>query len=174
MFATSRTHFRTSTLKDAVYLFRLGFVFVLLSLLCLSIPSTVYAQQARANDPLEQEVAQAVHALYKALSNKDAKTFASFLPAEGFTEFNPDWRGVRRLNMSIFEGVFSSGAMIDLGVSDLQVQIAGETAIVSGYRVGTIAAPSSVPVQSRLALSMVWRKESGNWKLQHVHLSPEG
>lgn len=139
------------------------------------ISMSVNTANANHLDSVEQEVSQATKALYTALSQADAKTFAKYLPPEGFTEFNPEWQGVRRLNMSLFENIFKAGAKIDLNVADIKVQTLGDTAIVTGFRVGSITAPvaDAKPVHSRLALTMIWSKSLGEWKLQHVHLSDE-
>jgi ketosteroid isomerase-like protein len=122
--------------------------------------------------PQMQEVKAAVDGLYRALSNNDAQGFSAFLLPQGFTEFNPDWSGIRRLDMDVFNAIFNSGAKINLSVDALQIQsIADNTAIVTGYRVGSITAPGGTAVASRLALTMIWLNQRGTWKLQHVHLS---
>lgn len=129
-----------------------------------------------AEDSLSQiaNVERAANQLYQALSAKDAKKFASYLPEQGFSEINPDWEGARILTMEMFNRIFQSGASINLGISELKVQLLDTThAVVTGYRVGTIAAPNSAPLASKLPLSMVWQFEGDGWKLKHVHLSKE-
>lgn len=122
----------------------------------------------------EQAVKESVTGLYQALSNKDAGAFSQFLMPQGFTELNPDWPGVRRLDMKIFNAIFQSEAKIDLRVTNMQVQKSDtKTAVVTGYRVGTITAPGAPAILSRLALSMIWAQHLGQWKLIHVHLSEE-
>ena len=148
---------------------------LLCSMLCyMSLASAASATDKAVEE--EQEVAQAVHGLYQALSAKDAVAFARYIPEQGFSELNPDWRGTRQLSMAVFDRVFASDARIDLRVDEVKIQLLGETASVTGYRVGTIAATSSdqaLAVKSRLALSMLWMKSKGGWKIHHVHLSNE-
>lgn len=125
-------------------------------------------------NPEAVEVSNAVNDLYRALNERDATVFSQYLMPQGFTEFNPDWPGMRRLNLDKFKSIFESGTQINLRVAELQIQmISTENAVATGYRVGTITDTTGATVTSRLALSMIWTKRQGQWKLQHVHLSEE-
>ncbi len=159
-----------TTLFPSVGIGLLSRILLLFSLLISSLltPALAHAQAE------EQEVRAAVNGLYRALSDQDATAFSTYLMPQGFTEFNPDWPGVRRLDMKVFKSIFESGAKIDLSVAELQVHlISAGNAVTTGYRVGTITPPGGVAIKSRLALTMIWAKHLVQWKLQHVHLSEE-
>lgn len=136
-----------------------SFLFVMLAI----------APQARADDAAD--VSTAVNDLYSKLKSNDAPGFSAFVPSEGFTEFNPESGELKNLNMEFFRGAMDSGSKIDLHVSDLKVQILGQCAIVTGYRVGSITLPDGKRLESNQCLTMVWAKEPPGWKLHHVHLS---
>jgi uncharacterized protein (TIGR02246 family) len=150
-----------SSLRQAIYGFSL----------CLILTSANTAL-ADANSQV-QAVRAAVNDLYRALNQNDAKAFSKHLNPNGFTEFNPDWQGTKRLDMAVFQNIFDAGAKIDLHVDEMQVQLIGSTAVVTGYRVGSITPPGGSELHSRLALTMIWADTDGRWQLQHVHLSEE-
>ncbi len=134
----------------------------------------VLAMPARANsaNDVASDVATAANDLYAKLSSLDSPGFAKHLQSEGFSEFNPDWNDLRQLDMKVFNGIFAAGAKIDLRISDLKVRVLGDaTALVTGYRVGSITPPNGKPIYSKLALTMVWSKVDKLWMLKHVHLS---
>jgi ketosteroid isomerase-like protein len=121
------------------------------------------------------EVGAAVAQLYAHLSQGNAKGFATYLPEQGFGEINPEWQGVRQLDMRYFNPIFQSGAKIDLTVSNLKVQLldgAASVALVTGFRHGSITPPGGKPIMLHDPLTMIWQKSAGGWKLVHVHLSP--
>jgi len=118
------------------------------------------------------DVKKSVIDLYVKLDTGDATGFSAYVPAAGFTEFNTDSPALHHLDLAYFKGAMTSGAKIDLHVSDLNVRIFGDAAVATGYRVGSITLPQGQKIDSDQCLTMVWIKESGRWKLQHVHLSP--
>jgi len=117
-------------------------------------------------------VQNAVNDLYAKLDAGDAAGFSAYVPAEGFSEFNPENAALTTLDLNYFKHAMASGAKIDLRVVDLKVRVFGSAAVTTGYRVGSITLPQGQHIESNDCLTMVWRKESGGWKLQHVHLSP--
>ena len=54
---------------------------------------------------------------------------------------------------------------------DLQAQAFGDAAIVTGVRVGSIAARDAAPAEARQPITLVWQRVDGRWQLRHVHLS---
>ena len=150
-------------LKSAIQL--IVYIFLMVSLTCFA------AEKDEAN---KDAVRLAATSLYRALSTKNMSGFAPYIPEQGFSEINPDWQGVRILDRAVLERIFQSGAQIELHIDGLQVSLLDDThAIVTGYRAGTITPPNAAPQTSKMPLTMVWSKESGSWKLKHVHLSAQ-
>ncbi len=112
----------------------------------------------------DADAAAASSALFADMSGRN-------LPAEGFTEISPDSNGVQRLDAGAFEGLFKSAMVINLHMTGMQVRTAGDAAIVTGIRVGSISAPGSTPVEERQLATLVWSKAGSQWQLQHIHLS---
>ncbi len=54
----------------------------------------------------------------------------------------------------------------------LEVKVYGETALVTGYVVGSQTFPNGTTQQISLRRSAVWLKQGGQWKEIHAHLSP--
>jgi len=54
----------------------------------------------------------------------------------------------------------------------LEVKVYGETALVTGYVVGSQTLPNGTTQQISLRRSAVWLKQGGQWKEIHAHLSP--
>ncbi len=67
----------------------------------------------------------------------------------------------------------AAGRQSNLQVEDLQVQIFGDTAIATFYRVGTEkAAGETVAKSARYRFTGVWIRTGDGWKLAHRHESP--
>ncbi|MFM2124960.1 MAG: SnoaL-like domain [Acidobacteriota bacterium] len=66
-----------------------------------------------------------------------------------------------------------NGRQSNLEVQDLQVQLYGDTAIATFYRVGTEkAAGAAKAVPARYRFTGVWIRTKDGWKLAHRHESP--
>lgn len=66
-----------------------------------------------------------------------------------------------------------SGRQTNLQVEDLQVQIFGDSAIATFYRVGTEKAVGEPAAKSaRYRFTGVWVRTKDGWKLAHRHESP--
>ena len=117
------------------------------------------------------DVRRSAEALYAALAKQDSATVARYLPAAGFTEFNPEALELQQLNAAMFREALESGVRPQFQLADLKVNLFGSSALITGKRVGTLTLPNSKPVSSVMQLTMVWLEEKSGWKLQHVHLS---
>lgn len=68
---------------------------------------------------------------------------------------------------------WARGRRSDIRVENLEVQVIGDTAITSLYRIGTeIAAGSTEAKPIRYRFSGVWLRTKDGWKLAHRHESP--
>lgn len=119
----------------------------------------------------DADAATASSALFANMSGRNLPGLLRYIPAGGFTEISPDSNGVQRLDAGAFEGLFKSAMVINLHMTGMQVQTAGDAAIVTGIRVGSISAPGSTPVEERQLATLVWSKAGSQWQLQHIHLS---
>jgi ketosteroid isomerase-like protein len=124
---------------------------------------------AMAND--NDDVVAAAQGLYAALSSNDVDGLAAYLPPEGFTEFNTTDSTLQKLNAAIFRDVMQSGVKIQLQVTDTTVRLFADTALVTGYRVGSIVMPNGQRLEGKQFLTMLWMKRTTGWKLAHIHLS---
>ena len=107
------------------------------------------------------------------ITAKDLDAVARYLPAEGFTETVPESKELLHLDAKAFDGLFKSGRQIDLRVADLTLQSFGDTALVTGTRLGGIGLPDQAPTAGRLAFTMLWTRAPSGWQLRHLHLSPQ-
>jgi len=109
--------------------------------------------------------------LYARMSASDLPGVSRYLPADGFTELSGTATAPHRLDASAFAGLFKSGTRVALRAADLQVQDFGDTAVVTGLRVGSITPPGARPVELAAPFTMVWTQDGGRWLLRHVHVS---
>lgn len=121
---------------------------------------------------LAEDAAAASVDIYARMTAKDAPSFLRYRPAGGFTEFTPSSKELQRLELKPFTDLFSSDMRISLRAEDIKVQLIGDVAVVTGTRIGYVAAPNTTPVEVRYALTMVWARTNGALQLQHLHYSP--
>jgi len=130
--------------------------------------TSLHALAAPAGD-----AAQATTDFFARMSAKDLPGVSRYLPAGGFSEFLPDSKDLLQLDAKAFEGLFNSGKQVDLRVADVKVQAFGDISVVTGTRLGGIAAPGTAVPQGRQAFTMVWQREGEAWVLRHIHLSAQ-
>jgi hypothetical protein len=123
------------------------------------------AAGAQAGEP--DGPSDATVALYERMDAGDLAGVVRLLPPDGFTELGGDAQSPHRVDAAAFAGLFKSGARVRLHAIDVREQRLGDTAVVTGLRVGAIgeAKDASVP------FTMVWTRDGSRWTLRHVHLS---
>jgi|GEM_PF-1484331 len=109
---------------------------------------------------------------FNSVSQRNLAAVASYLDAEGFTEFVPESDKLLQLDANAFAGLYKSGAQIDLRLVDVQVKATADAAIVTGTRTGAITKPGAAVVEGKSLITMVWFKKDNVWLLKHIHLSP--
>ncbi len=67
---------------------------------------------------------------------------------------------------------FELGSKYNLGLRDVEVNIYGDSAVLSCYVVGSILRPNGNTVQRRDRYSATLVKQGGQWKAVHAHTSP--
>lgn len=141
---------------------------ILLAMTLFNAPLPAAAADAVVVDPID-----ATADFFAKISAKDLAAVARYLPAEGFTETVPESKALLHLDAKAFEGLFKSGRQIDLRAADLTLQRFGDTALVTGTRLGGIGTADAAPSPGRLAFTMVWTCAASGWQLRHLHLSPQ-
>ena len=121
----------------------------------------------------EPDPAAATADFFAKITAKDLDAVAHYLPAEGFTETVPESKELLHLDAKAFDGLFKSGKQIDLRVADLKLQSFGDSALVTGTRLGGIGTPDQAATSARLAFTMLWTRAPSGWQLRHLHLSPQ-
>lgn len=134
--------------------------------------SVVLASGSIAASQAEQEVTNAVHAVYSALNAKDADALTELIVGEGYTEYNGSGGPIVLISPQLIREAFDSDASFNYAAEQIDVAVTGQSAIVTGYRVGTYTSPEGQDFPGTLRLSMFWVNDSGKWLLAHVHLSP--
>lgn len=126
--------------------------------------------RAAANDT--RRLVEATVDLYSRISARDLDGVLQYVPAEGFTEIGGDASEAHRLDRHAFEAFFKSEPAINLRAVNIAAQEFGDTAIVTGMRVGSITPKGQQVKENRALFTMVWRRADRRWLLRHVHLSP--
>ena len=67
---------------------------------------------------------------------------------------------------------FEQGSKYNLSLRDVEVNIYGDSAVLSCYVVGSILRPNGNTVQRRDRYSAMLVKQGGQWKTVHAHASP--
>lgn len=110
-------------------------------------------------------------ALFADMTARNLPGVLRYVPAGGVTEIGPDSAEVHRLDAKAFEALFASGMAISLRMTGMQEQAFGDTAVVTGTRVGGIAPPGAKPSEDRQLATLVWSRAGDGWQLRHIHLS---
>ncbi len=117
------------------------------------------------------DVRASVHALYKALSEGDVGVLAISMPATGFTEFNTGSSELQTYDLQGLRQAFANGVKIDFHVERLAVEVHGDAAIATGYRVGSLSYADGRRFDSYNCETIVLTREQSHWLVRHVHLS---
>lgn len=134
--------------------------------------SIVLASGCTAASHAEQEVTEAVHAVYAAINSKDADALIDLILAEGYTEYSGSGGTAVLISPQYLRDVLTSDLAVNFVAQDIDVSVIGQSAVVTGYRAGSIKFPDGRKSAGTFRLSMFWIRDSGKWLLAHVHLSP--
>ena len=93
------------------------------------------------------------------------------------TVFAPDGgllnvRHTREEQVKDLQATFDAGTKFNLEIAHLEAKVYGNTAVVTGYVVGTVTNPDGTAQQSRARRTAVLIKEGNEWKEVHTHISP--
>ena len=68
-----------------------------------------------------------------------------------------------------FQALTDGGRNLNLRIQHMDVRVYGNTAVVTGYLMGTNTTPDGTVLQSRQQRTGVWIKQSGQWREVHRH-----
>jgi ketosteroid isomerase-like protein len=69
------------------------------------------------------------------------------------------------------QSVFDQGSKYNLSLTDVEVSVFGDSAVLSGYVVGSILRPNGNTTQRTDRYSAMLVKQGGQWKTVHAHAS---
>ncbi len=69
------------------------------------------------------------------------------------------------------QSVFDQGSKYNLRLTDVEVSVFGDSAVLSGYVVGSILRPNGNTIQRTDRYSAMLVKQGGQWKTVHAHAS---
>ena len=72
----------------------------------------------------------------------------------------------------VLQASVDSGEKSNYQLRHLEVRIFGNTAVVTGYVVGTVTNPDGITDPVSRQRTEVWVKQGGQWKQAHRHASP--
>ena len=133
------------------------------------VAMTLFATSAMAGNA--EDAVAATQDLFVKMSARDLPGVSRYIAPEGFSETIPETDKLLQLNAKAFDSLFTSGRKIDLRAVEVQAQVFGDNAIVTGKRVGSVTAADAAPVEGRLAFTIVWSKRAQGWQIRHIHLS---
>jgi len=141
----------------------------------LFVAGVVLMPAALADDA--EDVKKAVLATYAALNNGDVEAYVRLVVPEGtlyggngsFLQERNNTTEALRANL---QGMFDAGLKYDYRIRNLEVKVYGDSAVATGYVVGSRTAPDGVTRQVTLRRTMVWIRQGEAWEVVHVHSSP--
>jgi len=145
----------------------------MLAVLIVVLLSTFLTMEAFATD--EDDVIAASKGLIAALNNWDGDAWIQYF-MEGYDHFG---QGGGLLNEVYnptaekegFVKAKESGAKYNVQWRHLSAKIYGNTAVLTGYFVGTYTNAEGTPKSINVRSSGVWLKQGGKWKIVHYHNS---
>jgi ketosteroid isomerase-like protein len=119
------------------------------------------------SDESSQAVLQCQHRFWLALERKDADLFEQVL-AEDFVCRSP---GQEDQDRSAFIGTLTSMPVTILNISGeaIAIRLLGDAAVLTGTQVAQIRLPNGETVSERLALTNIFQKTAGLWKMSLAH-----
>lgn len=139
-------------------------------LVLLLLGSLTFTWPVAAENTDSVAVRTAAQDLLAATSEGDAKDLGRFFLSEN-SVFGPDGGPRSVFNASFLHAEFEGGLRYKLKWRHMDVKVYGETAITTGYIVGTLTQPDGRVKMGTWRTSLVWVKKDGVWKVAHDHMS---
>ncbi len=141
----------------------------LIAILVILVGGLVLTTAAKADDV--DDVKAAVLAVDAAFKTGDVDAIAQYMHPE-HSRFLPGQLLLEGFSKDGLKALFDSGLKVDLETRHLNVKIYGNTAVATGYNVGTVTLPDGAVNQPTNRFTEVWIKQEGKWKRVHLHSSP--
>lgn len=131
----------------------------------------VLLEEAGSHDSEANQVTVAAKGVIDALNRGNADSYADYLHDE-FTWFLPQNTSLQSdFDPEAMKADFTAGLQFDIRLEDLSIRFYGNTAVVTGYELGTATFPDGEVADGRRKYSSVWVWEKGEWKEVHLHIS---
>ncbi len=143
-------------------------------IICIGLIALTIVVVTAAGD--EEDILAAMNAHLDAINTESSAAIARHhLP--GHSEFSANGRplgvsGSFETQLARNKAIFESGSTFDWHHKDLNIQIFGNTAVVTGYVAGTTHPPHGDPIPVHNRRTTVLIKQQDEWKEIHVHNSP--
>ena len=142
-----------------------GMGLALMLALCIAAGAQTPADDVEA-------VKTAVANFYSAANYKDLETILGYMAPEGYTAFLENDKELFRVDEQNWRDTFKTDWVANFEAIGLEVKVHKDAALVTGYRVGTLARADEEVFKTMSCLSMMWIRMDGKWRLIHLHVSP--
>jgi ketosteroid isomerase-like protein len=139
-------------------------------LILLLLGSLTFTLPASADNIDSVSVRTAAQDLLVAASAGDTENLNRFFLSEN-SMFGRDGGPRSAFNASYMHTEFEAGLRYKLKWRHLDVKLYGDTAVTTGYAVGTVTHPDGAAKTGTWRTSLVWVKKDGVWKIAHDHTS---
>lgn len=139
-------------------------------LVLLLLGSLTFTLPVAADNTDSVAVRTAAQDLLVATNSGNAETLNRFFLSEN-SVFGPDGGPRSAFNASYLNAEFAAGLRYKLKWRHLDVKLYGDTAVTTGYIVGTVTQPDGAVKMDTWRTSLVWVKKDGVWKVAHDHTS---
>ncbi len=147
----------------------------LICILMVVIGSMFLTTIATADDV--DDVKAAVQAFYEALNSSAVDGFTKFILPGGSGNF-PRAGGLLVLGGITVEDIknttqaqFDAGLKFELQIHHVDAKVYGNAAVATYYTTGPTTYPNGTVLQGTFRGSLMWIKQSGQWKIAHIHIS---
>jgi ketosteroid isomerase-like protein len=139
-------------------------------LILLLLGSLAWTVPVSADNSDSVAVRTAAQDLLAAASAGDTENLNRFFLSEN-SVFGRDGGPRSTFNASFLHNEFEAGLRYKLKWRHLDVKLYGDTAVTTGYAVGTVTHPDGAVKTGTWRTSLVWVKKDGVWKVAHDHTS---
>jgi ketosteroid isomerase-like protein len=119
-----------------------------------------------------EEVHQAETAFRAALNQGDVSTIMRLNYPGGNSFYLDNNLLMPDLDQQTWEQIFAAGLKFDMRIRYEEIKIFGESAVVTGYLVGSVTNPEVRTQTGTWRYTGVWFKTDQGWQYYHAHLSP--
>ena len=130
------------------------------------------ATPALADDA--DDVKEALLSLVAAVNAGDTDTYVQFLTPQ-YSDFGGNSllrRSTSQEQRNALQASVDAGVKRNYQIRHLEARVYGDSAVVTGYLMGTRIYPDGRTVQLKYQRTAIWVKQGGKWREAHRHQSP--